>query len=164
MLKTERLVLRAPRLLDLEEMFRDYSDPETMRYWSCDPHANMDQTREILEGRIAHWAKAQVNFQMEMDGQYIGHAGNYDRNEVGFMLRRDSWRKGLLTEAMSAILPHLWDVTDHDHLFADADPRNAASMGLLTKLGFHETGRAKKTFFINGQWADSVYFRLDRPA
>jgi len=163
MLKTERLLLREPRLSDLPDMHRAYADPDAMRYWSTDPHASEDVTREMLIGRIAHWAGAPVNFQIEMDGRYIGNAGNFASNEVGFMLQRDYWRKGILTEAMGVILPHLWKVTDHDHLIADADPRNTASIGLLKSLGFHETHRAEKTFFINGEWADSLYLRLNRP-
>ena len=163
MLKTSRLILREPRPDDIDGMFAAYSDPEAMRYWSTPPHDSREQTQKLLEGRIRHWAEAQVNFQIEMDGEYIGNAGNFDRNEVGFMLRRPYWRQGIVSEAMGAIIPHLWAVTDHDHLFADADPDNAASCGMLTHLGFHETHRAQNTFFINGVWAHSVYFRLDRP-
>ncbi|SLN12765.1 GNAT family N-acetyltransferase [Pseudooctadecabacter jejudonensis] len=163
MLKTERLILREPRAEDLDAMFAAYSDPQAMRYWSTPPHETPDVTQTLLDGRIAHWAKAQVNFQIELDGHYIGNAGNYARNEVGFMLQRQFWRQSILTEAMEAIVPYLWEVTDHDHLFADADPLNAASCGLLTSLGFHETHRAERTFCINGLWSDSVYFRLNRP-
>lgn len=163
MLHTKRLILRAPRAEDLDEMFCAYSDPQAMRYWSTPPHATPETTKDILDNRISHWAEAPVNFQIEMDGAYIGNAGNYARNEIGFMLQRPYWRQGILTEAMEAILPYLWQVTDHDHLFADADPENAASCGLLKSLGFHETHRAKNTFCIAGVWSDSVYFRLNRP-
>jgi ribosomal-protein-alanine N-acetyltransferase len=44
------------------------------------------------------------------------------------------------------------------------DPLNAASLGLLRKLGFRETGSATATFFVGGRWADSVYLALHRPA
>lgn len=164
MLTTQRLVLRAPRPDDLEGMFRAYSDPEAMRYWSTPPHTDRSETQAILSARIDHWAQAKTNFQIELNGHYIGNAGNFARNEVGFMLQRAFWRQGIVTEAMTAILPHLWAVTEHDHLFADADPLNAASCGLLMSLGFRETHRAARTFLINGVWSDSVYFRLDRPA
>lgn len=163
MIKTKRLILREPRPSDIDAMFAAYSDPEAMRYWSTPPHATADVTQKILDGRIAHWAEAPVNFQIEMGGDYIGNAGNYARNEVGFMLRRPFWRQGIVSEAMTAILPHIWAVTDHDHLFADADPDNAASCGLLRALGFRETHRARNTFCIDGVWVHSVYFRLDRP-
>jgi RimJ/RimL family protein N-acetyltransferase len=44
---------------------------------------------------------------------------------------------------------------------ADADPRNAASMGLMTSRGFSETGRAENTWLVGDEWCHSVYFALD---
>lgn len=106
-LTTERLVLRAPAPDDLEDMFAIYRDPVAMRYWSTLPHDNVDVTREVLDRRIAAWADAPVNFQITMAGRYIGHAGNYKGDEVGFMLSPAHWRQGILTEAMGAIIPYL---------------------------------------------------------
>lgn len=160
---TKRLVLRAPRPNDLDAMFAVYRDPRAMRYWSTTPHASKEVTAALLKRRIAAWHKAQVNFQVTLDGAYIGNAGNYDRDEVGFMLSPAHWRKGYMLEAMQAIIPHIWHVTQHARLLADADPLNTASVGLLKALGFQETHRAKNTFCIDGVWSDSVYLSLPRP-
>lgn len=46
---------------------------------------------------------------------------------------------------------------------ADADPRNDASLRLLEKFGFVETGRESNTFDTHIGLCDSVYLRLDRP-
>ena len=43
---------------------------------------------------------------------------------------------------------------------ADVDPRNVASLRLLTGLGFEEISRASRTGNIGGAWCDSVYLRL----
>ncbi len=163
MLRTERLILRGPRTDDLERMFAMYSDPRAMRYWSTPPHKNREQTQDALDRRLAAWLTRKTHFQIEMDGVLIGGAGNHMDNEVGFMLHPDHWRKGIVTEAMNTIIPHLWATTDHQTLTADADPLNAASVGLLTSLGFHETHRASRTFCLDGVWSDSVYLALARP-
>jgi RimJ/RimL family protein N-acetyltransferase len=42
------------------------------------------------------------------------------------------------------------------------DPRNAASIALLTRLGFRETGRAERTLLWRDEWCDSTYFALSR--
>ncbi|WP_342075923.1 GNAT family N-acetyltransferase [Yoonia sp. SS1-5] len=163
-LLTERLILRAPLPEDLDRMFAVYSDPHAMRYWSTPPHETPQITKDLLDRRIAAWAAAPVNFQITLNDSYIGNAGNFRDDEIGFMLDPRYWRQGILTEAMRAIIPHLFTTTDHARLTADADPNNAASCGLLQKLGFAETHRAKNTFCINGVWSDSVYFALPRPA
>ena len=162
-LTTKRLRLRGPAPDDLDKMFAVYSNPDAMRYWSTPPHESHEVTQGLLNRRIAGWNQSQVNFQIEMDGQYIGNAGNFRDDEIGFILHPTYWRQGILSEAMGAIIPHLWDTTDHEQLTADADPKNAASCGLLCSLGFVETHRAKNTFCINGVWSDSVYFALPRP-
>lgn len=160
---TDRLVLRAPCADDLDDMFAVYSDPVAMRYWSTAPHEDKAVTSELLARRLTAWATAPVNFQVTLDGRYIGNAGNFHRNEIGFMLSPTHWRKGLISEAMKAIIPHLWQATKHKNLFADADPNNDASVGLLKSLGFTETHRAHDTFCIGGVWSDSVYLTLPRP-
>lgn len=163
MLHTERLTLRGPLTSDLDDMFAIYSNPRAMKFWSTNPHEDPSVTKELLDRRIAHWAVAKTNFQIELDGRYIGNAGKFRDTEVGFMLDPDYWRKGIIREAMGAIIPHLWAATDLAELTADADPLNEASVGVLQSLGFHETHRAKNTFFINDHWCDSVYFSLPRP-
>jgi ribosomal-protein-alanine N-acetyltransferase len=134
-----------------------------MKYWSTAPHADRQVTKDLLDRRIAHWDIAQANFQIDLDGRYIGGAGNFWKNEVGFIISPDHWRKGYVSEAMNAIIPHLWATTDHAELTADADPDNAGSVGILRSLGFHETHRAQNTFCINGVWVHSVYLALPRP-
>ena len=44
------------------------------------------------------------------------------------------------------------------------DPNNLRSIALLQRLGFRQSGRAERTWCIGGEWADSVYFELARPA
>ena len=44
-------------------------------------------------------------------------------------------------------------------LTADVDPRNAASLALLRRHGFVETGRAAATWQIGDEWCDSIYLR-----
>lgn len=163
MLTTQRLILRGPREGDLDDMFAIFSEPRVMRFWSTAPHADKSVTQKMLEYRIPAFTANPRYFQIEKDGHVIGCAGNHKDDEVGFILHADHWHQGIITEAMGALVPDLWETTDHTRLTADADPLNAASVGLLTSLGFVETHRAKNTFCINGVWADSVYFKLDRP-
>lgn len=164
MLQTDRLILRAARQEDLQDMFAIYSDPRAMRYWSTAPHDAPTRTQIKLDRMIASAASKLVYFVIEMDGRVIGTAGMHQDDEVGFILHPDYWRKGIVTEAMGAIVPYLFAVTDAAQLTADADPNNTASVNCLKKLGFQETHRAENTFCINGIWSHSVYLALPRPA
>lgn len=134
-----------------------------MRYWSTAPHESRDVTEKALARHIAA-PEPTTYFVWDYKGHVIGMGGApRGGHEIGYILAAAHWRKGFAREAMNAILPEVWRVTDHPHLIADADPLNVASTGFLESLGFHETHRAENTFCINGVWSDSVYYRLDRP-
>ncbi|MDB9838574.1 GNAT family N-acetyltransferase [bacterium] len=160
-LTTKRLTLRAAKQSDLADLFAIYSDPRAMRYWSTAPHESPVRTQENLDRIIAG---APYRFIIEKDGKAIGTAGMNIAEEVGFILHPDYWRQGIVSEAMQAIIPYLFDMTSAKRLWADADPENTASVNCLKGLGFHNTGTAQNTFFINGVWSHSVYLELKRPA
>jgi RimJ/RimL family protein N-acetyltransferase len=93
----------------------------------------------------------------------IGKAGAWNLPEIGFLLHPDQWGKGLAHEAMTAVIAHLFAAHPVAQLVAEADPRNLASLRLLGRLGFVETGRAARTLRWRDEWCDSVYLALPRP-
>ena len=161
MLKTERLVLRRPVESDLDALHEIMSDAETMRYWSTPPHPDLETTRRFLAYMISAPPETGEDFVLERDGRVIGKLGAWRLPEVGFILSRRCWGQGLATEALRAFIAHAFSGRAA-HLVADVDPRNVASLALLSRLGFEETGRAEKTWLVGEQWCDSVYLRLDR--
>ena len=163
-IRTARLVLRRARPGDLADLHAALSDPATMRYWSTPPHADLARTEAWLASMIAGTPNESDDFIVEAGGRAIGKAGAWRLPEIGFLLHRDSWGQGFASEAMDAVIPHLFATHDIPALTADADPRNAASLRLLARLGFQETGRASGTFEINGELCDSIYFALPRSA
>ena len=140
-LRTPRLVLRRARPDDLEGLHAVLSDEETMRYWSTGPHRSLETTREWLAAMMASPPEVSEDFVIEYEGSVVGKVGFYRLPEIGFILRRDLWGRGLVTEAARAVVEHVFRTRDIDELRADADPRNLASIRVLEKLGFVETGR-----------------------
>lgn len=157
-LQTPRLVLRRARSSDLEALHVVLSDEEATRFWSTGPHRSLEVTREWLAAMMASPPEASEDFVIEHDGTVIGKVGFYRLPEIGFILRRDLWGRGLVTEAASAVVEHVFRTRPIDELRADADPRNLASIRVLEKLGFVETGRAERAFCHEGEWVDCVYF------
>lgn len=158
---TPRLKLRSARADDLEAIHAILSDPRATRWWSTPPHADMEQTRIWLRGMIAN-GPDQPDFVIEKDGRVIGKAGFWRLPEVGYILHPDHWGQGLGREAVGAAVDHVFGALDHDELTADVDPENAASIRLLSGLGFVKTGFCERTWEIAGEWKDSLYFALTR--
>ena len=159
---TPRLRLRQARADDLDDLHAVFGDPAAMRYWSTLPHADRDQTRAWLDRMIAASPEVSADFVIEHRGRVIGKAGCYAVPEIGYILHRDFWGQGLAREALAAVLPYVFSRFPVDALRADVYPRNAASLGLLKKLGFEEVGRAVRTYRIGDEWCDSVYLALSR--
>jgi RimJ/RimL family protein N-acetyltransferase len=160
---TQRLLLRRAREEDLEAVHAVLSHKVAMRYWSSLPHETLDQTREWLANMIAADPRESDDFLVEHEGRVIGKAGCYRLPEIGYILHPDHWGRGLATEAVGAVIAHLFERHPIEALRADIDPRNLRSIRMLTKLGFTISGRASRTWHIGDEYCDSVYLTLPRP-
>lgn len=162
-LQTRRLVLRPATPDDLEPLHAILSDADAMAFWSTEPHSRLDQTRRWLDAMIAIPPGEGEDFVVVHDDQVIGKAGLYRFPEIGFIFHPRCWGQGFAREALEAVIVRAFAVHALPFVHADVDPRNSASLGLLDKLGFRETGRAANTYRVGGRWCDSIYLRLDRP-
>lgn len=133
-----------------------------MRYWSTLPHTDIEQTREWLGRMIEDEPDLREDFVVEHDGRVIGKAGCYRPPEIGYILHPDTWGRGLATEALRAVIAHIFARRDIPALQADVDPRNLASLALLKRLGFTVTGKAERTWLIGDEYCDSVYLSLSQ--
>ena len=174
-LRTDRLTLRRARMSDLDAVHALLSDPRAMRYWSTPEHETLQETQRWLTAMVAAGEATEAalaagtpaegdDFLVEHEGRVIGKAGAWILPEVGYLLAPDLWGRGLAHEAMQAAITHIFAHHAVPALTADVDPRNAASVRLLARLGFAETHRAERTLLWRDEWCDSVYFALHRPA
>jgi ribosomal-protein-alanine N-acetyltransferase len=159
-LVTPRLVLRRARPEDLDAFHEILSNPVAMRHWSTPPHREIGQTVDWLQSMIDSPADLSDDFVIILGSSVIGKVGCWRLPEIGYILSPSHWGHGYATEAVTAFIRHVRD-RPLDHLFADVDPRNAASLSLLHRLGFQETGRAQRTYQIDDEFCDSIYLRLD---
>lgn len=162
-IETLRLVLRRARSDDRDALHALFTDPAVMRYWSRPPHETTEETDRWLADMIGAPAAESDDFIIEHAGAVVGKAGAWRLPEVGFMIAPHLWGRGLAAEAMRAVIAHLFAAHDLPALTAEVDPRNDASLRLLARLGFHETGRAERTLLWGEEWCDSVYLALPRP-
>lgn len=162
-IRTERLLLRRPHLDDLGALFEIMSNPTAMRYWSTLPHASLAVTRLWLDKKIASNAAGGEDFLIEFEGRVIGDVGAGRLPNFGFIIHPDFWGRGFATEASRGFIDYAFGQTPASELAADVDPRNTASLSVLVRLGFVETGRAERTFLLGDEWCDSIYLTLLRP-
>lgn len=155
-----RVVLRRARPDDLAMFHAAMSDPGVMRYWATPPHPDLATTEQWLADMIAADPLISDDFVIEYQGQPIGKMGCWRLPEFGYLLHPAFHGQGLASEALAGLV-HYMRRRGLPRLRADVDPRNAASLRLLERAGFIETGRATRTWLVGGEWCDSVYLELD---
>ena len=82
------------------------------------------------------------------------------RAEIGYILNRDYWRRGLMQQALEAVIDFAFDTLNLHRIEADVDTENTGSLGILEKLGFKREGLFKERWFVYDQWQDSVMLAL----
>jgi [ribosomal protein S5]-alanine N-acetyltransferase len=79
---------------------------------------------------------------------------------LGYWIGESYARKGLMTEAVGALMPFVFDYLGLHRLEAACLPHNAASIRLLKACGFIQEGYARHYLRINGEWHDHLLFAI----
>jgi RimJ/RimL family protein N-acetyltransferase len=171
-LDTTRLRLRPLAEADVPALFAVFSNAEAMRYWSRTAMTDAAEAAELLV-EIRHCAEAGTLFQWGIarreDDQVIGTCTlhrielEHRRAEIGYILRRDHWGRGLAHEALVSFVDHAFDAFALHKLEADIDPRNAASIRSVERLGFKREGLLRERFRVGGEIQDSLIYGLLEP-
>jgi ribosomal-protein-alanine N-acetyltransferase len=168
-LETDRLLLREIVPADAGDLFRIFSDAETMEFWSCRPYTSVQQACELIEcmaqdrrcGSALHWG-----ISLKGDSRLIGKCGYNEwrkvhrRGDVSYILARDFWGRGAVTEALSAVLDFGFDQMDLHSIEAGVTPGNVGSTKMLEKLGFQLEGHLRESYWAEDRFVDSLIFSL----
>lgn len=137
--ETKRLIIRRFKLSDWQDMYLYCSQEGVGERAGWLPHRNMSETLFMLLRFIDH----DFCFALELKETQtlIGHVSFASDKEtpwikeIGFVLNRDYHRKGLMSEAVAALLAYMKEA-GYSHIEASCFVDNEASRALLEKLGF----------------------------
>ena len=163
-LKTDRLVLRAPSMSDVPTMMALVGDRRVAENTARIPHPYTAADAEGLLASVNQMGSETV-FALELDGALIGMSGldpRTDGVELGYWLGVPFWGRGYATEAVRAVIDYAFGELGHDVLHSGARVSNPASRRVLEKCGFQWSGvRLCRIRAINSA-APIDRFRLDR--
>jgi ribosomal-protein-alanine N-acetyltransferase len=178
-IETDRLTLRLPAHSDfrawasLREASRAFLTP-----W--DPLWAEDAlTRKAFTTRVYWAARAEAQgtalplfLVRRADGALLGaitldniRRGPAQAGTVGYWIGAPHARQGYMREALQAVVHYAFTELDLSRLEAGCLPENAASRGVLEKVGFKYEGVAQSYLQINGRWRNHVLYanlRSDR--
>ena len=79
---------------------------------------------------------------------------------IGYWIGKNHARRGLMSDAIEALLPFVFDTISLHRIEAACLPNNLASEALLRKLGFRQEGYARAYLRIDGAWRDHLLFAM----
>lgn len=170
-LETPRLRLRELTLNDVDGVFAIRSDFEVTRYNTGLAYERPDQARDIIQAiRTGYVDGVELRWGITLKDNplVIGMCGfNYwvrhdRRASIGYDLARAYWGKGLMTEAVQAMVTFGFERMNLNRIEADADGRNPASARVLEKAGFKHEGVQQEQFYENGSFYNLHLFALLR--
>lgn len=144
-IRTERLLLRAMALDDLDAYARLFADPEVVRFIGDGTTADTADTAGWLSrslDRNDHEGFDRRSVVLAEDGSLIGWCGiavwdveGAIERELGYVLARDQWGRGYATEAGAAMRDHARSAPGVKRLIALIHRDNEASKRVARKLG-----------------------------
>jgi [ribosomal protein S5]-alanine N-acetyltransferase len=141
-IETARLYLRQFTSNDFDDLYAIYSNSEVMKYITQGVR-NREETAADLLDIIADWEKHGFGLWAIVDretNRLIGEGGlrflgNTPEVEVGYVLAKAYWGKGLATEIAAASIKYGFEVLQLEKIVAVADPENIASRRVMEKVG-----------------------------
>lgn len=170
-IRTQRLLLRRFREGDAPAMYRNYtSDALVSRFVTWPTHTSQEMTDGYLTWLLGEYEKENAyRWAIEFEGEIIGAIDlvrQDERNEVceiGYCIGSRWWNRGIVTEALKAVIGYLFRETEYHCVTACHDTQNPASGRVMEKAGMREEGvlRARKKR-ADGTYSDLRYHSILR--
>jgi len=168
-LKTPRLVLRPLREEDADDLYAIYSDARVARYLTGPAWTSIGQARERIARDIAGMATGEyLRLGVQENGRLAGECSLFNfvkqcrRAELGYALAYDCWGRGLMNEALRALVDCAFSQLSLHRIEADIDPRNVGSAKSLEQLGFTKEGYLRERWIVEGEVSDTALYGLLR--
>jgi ribosomal-protein-alanine N-acetyltransferase len=147
LLTTDRLFLRSLDLTDVDAIYRHFSDPRVVEFLMPPLESKEDAETVVQELLAIYRARKGIFWAliMKVGGEFVGvcgfeRLGPGNRGEVGFDLAAAMWGKGLMAEALTAVLNFGFDRLGLKEIFAITTPANHRALRLMKRLGFTPDG------------------------
>lgn len=166
----DRVTLDLLRPDDFDALYEMQSDPEVCRYLLYEARSR-EQVAEVLKRDAAAT-------RLETDDDYIqpairGPRGEFlgtmyfkiasvaDRTaEIGWILLPSSQGKGYAREAAALLIDLAFGELGLHRVYAELDPRNAASVALCERLGMRHEAHHVEHMWLKGEWTDTGHYAI----
>ena len=169
MIETKRLILRPVVYEDAQAIYDYSSDRDVVRYVTYDQYQSMDDAYDSLRSfflnRDPDKQFEAMAIVLKKNNKMIGTCDTSsifreDMVELGYVLHKDYWNQGIMSEAAYAMCQWLFKEKDIRRIEVTHDPRNIASKRVIEKVGFKFEGLRRAYTAIDNKYQDMPYYSL----
>lgn len=167
-IRTTRLAIRELTAADADAVQRCAGDPEVVRHLPFGPNTP-DQTRAFLDRvLVGQGERPRPDHEMAIcqDDELVGcvrisiRSPEHRQGDIGYMLRRDLWGRGLMTRVAMAILRFGFDSLGLHRIWATCGTENLASARVPEKVGMRREGNLRHERLERGRWRDTYVYAI----
>ncbi|MDE6031267.1 MAG: GNAT family N-acetyltransferase [Oscillospiraceae bacterium] len=170
-IETERLILRQFTIDDAEAMYKNWaSDTEVTKFLMWPAHKDISVSEEVLRDWVSNYAKKEfyqwaIVFK-EYSDKPIGSIAIVRADEtvgsahIGYCIGKPWWHKGIMTEALGAVIDFLFDEVGVNRVESRHDPRNPNSGAVMKKCGMKYEGTLRQADWNNQGICDTDYYSI----
>ncbi len=146
-LETERMILRPWKETDIDDFFEYASVDGVGQAAGWKPHESKEESAQILQLFIEE--KKTFAIVLKENNKVIGSIGlekmyldlgepytSRKGREIGYVLSKDYWGHGLMTEAVQEVIRYCFQNVGCDFLLVDHFEKNHRSQRVIEKCGF----------------------------
>ena len=170
-LQTPRLTLRAVRMTDAHDLYAYSRDPEVARHVLWEAHASIHQTRgyiRYLQRQYRNGEPGTFVIELNAERRVIGTIGlmwiqkENNAAEVGYSLSRTYWNRGLMSEALGAMLGYCFEALHLNRVEAQHETDNPASGAVMRHVGMRREGLLRQRIYNKGRFTDVELYAILR--
>lgn len=168
---TNNLELRQFTEADLNDYFLIRSDEKVMVALDKNPNSfsETEALMQTMKKRVEENTAIDWVICTKTNKQLMGYLGYHNidlihkRAEIGYALFFEYHRKGLMKQAIKAVIDYGFNTMNLHSIMANTNPVNIASQNLLIANGFVKEAHFKEDFYFNGAFTDTFIYSLINP-
>ncbi len=181
-IETDRLILRPWKESDLQDFYEYAKIPGVGEMAGWEHHASIAISEKILHAFITE--RKTFALELKQNKKVIGSLGLEPRDwnggfdsqlrgrEIGYVLSKDYWGRGLMVEAVKAVADYCFSELDYDYLTCGHFLKNHQSQRVIEKCGFryiqetvHKTrmGTQEQTKMYILEKNDYIFLKMNAP-
>lgn len=160
-METDRLLFRAIRRNDINDVFEYSANPKTSEYLLWEPHNSIEYTKKFIDIVLSKYKIGEYNdwaIVLKENNKMIGTCGftridEYNSiAEIGYVLNPKYWGYGIATEAAKKVIAFAFEVLRVNRVEAKFIFGNEASLKVMNKVGMKFEGYQREAMFVKGKF------------